>query len=114
MARFAIVWPAPKLRLDVGGVLAPLGKALSHPAETGLVAVRFTTTADTPVAGTPPWPATWTVSDFPEPSAPMPVRVSRSLEEAVGRKVPAVPVVVPSAATQPATSRMTSVEPAAL
>ena len=44
----------------------------------------------------------------------MPLRVSRIRVEGVGRKIPAVPVVVPSAATQPATSRMTSVAPAAL
>src|SRR5712691_4284672 len=114
MARLATVWPAAKLRFEVGGELVPVGKALSQPADASLVAVRFMTTADTPVAETPPWPPTWKLSDCPGPSAPMPLRVSRILADAAGRKIPTVPVVVPVAATQPATSRMTSVEPAAL
>src|SRR5260370_29110066 len=99
---------------EVGGVLVPLGKALSHPAKASLVAVRFITAAETPVAGMPPWPATWKLSDCAPPSVLKVPRVSRILVEGVGRKIPAVPVVVPSAATQPDTSRMTSVAPAAL
>ncbi len=85
MARLATVWPAAKLTFEVGGVLTPLGKALNQPAAASLVAVRFITTAETPVAGTPPWPATCRLSDCPGPSAPIPVRVSRILAEAVGR-----------------------------
>src|SRR6202045_91158 len=114
MARLAMVWPAAKLMLEVGGVVTPVGKALSQPADAVLVAVRFTTTAETPVAGTPPCPATCRRSDCPGPSVLKLPRVSRIRVDGVGRKIPAVPVVVPSAATHPDTSRMTSAAPAAL
>src|SRR5260370_41550075 len=90
---------------EVGGVLVPLGKALSHPAKASLVAVRFITAAETPVAGMPPWPATWKLSDCAPPSVLKVPRVSRILVEGVGRKIPAVPGVGASAGAPPGPAR---------
>src|SRR5439155_4791107 len=58
MTRFAIVWFGLKLTFEVLAKLVPLGRTESQPAAFGAVAVRLRTTPVTPVAGTPPWPAT--------------------------------------------------------
>src|ERR1019366_3348319 len=80
MARLETVWPATKFRLDTGGSTLPSAKADTPPGEAGWVTVRFTTTADTPVAGTPPRPATCSTSSAPCPTgaaaAPRPDLVS--------------------------------------
>src|ERR1035437_9057910 len=80
MARLGTVWPATKFRLDTGGSTLPSAKADTQPGAAGWVTVRFTTTADTPVAGPPARPATCSTSSAPgrtgAAGAPLPVRVS--------------------------------------
>src|SRR6476620_53738 len=79
-ARFGSVCPARKLTLDVDADGAPFAYAVSQPASSGVVTVRFTTTADTPWLGTPPTPVTCTATDADGPTrargAPVPLRVS--------------------------------------
>src|SRR5260370_42127078 len=97
---------------EVGGALVPLGKALSHPAEASLVAVRFITAAETPAAGMPPCPATWKLSDPAGPRVLKVPRVSRILVEGVGRKIPAVPVLGAPGGTRPPPARAARPRPA--
>ncbi len=58
----------------------PLGKTDTKLASVGFVAVTFSTTALIPVAGTPPMPATDSVTTLPPVTGPwrtpVPVRVS--------------------------------------
>ena len=56
--RFGMFCPAWKFRFDVCCLVVPEGHTVMNPAAFGLTAVTFTTTADTPLAGTPPWPVT--------------------------------------------------------
>src|SRR6476659_3764485 len=58
--RFGTVWPGVKFRFEANGNAVPEAKAVMKPAVVDRVVVTFMTTADTPVEGTPPWPATWT------------------------------------------------------
>ena len=46
--------PAWKFRFDVCCWAVPEGHTVMYPAAVGATAVTFTTTADTPLAGTPP------------------------------------------------------------
>src|ERR1035437_7818548 len=100
MARLETVWPATKFRLDTGGSTLPSAKADTQPGAAGWVTVRFTTTADTPAAGTPPRPETCSTSPPPCPTgaaeAPMPVRVSSTR---AGDTVTNAPGVVGAPAT---------------
>src|SRR5450759_2393178 len=56
ITRFAIVQPFAQLTLEAVGRVVPPGYRVRKPAVAVLVAVTFRTTADTPVAGTPPAP----------------------------------------------------------
>ena len=67
-ARFGSVCPARKSTLDVDADGAPFAYAVSQPASSGVVTVRFTTTADTPWLGTPPTPVTCTATDADGPT----------------------------------------------
>ncbi len=79
--RLDTVWPARKLRFDAVGRVVPDGKAVRYPPVLGWVTVTLTTTADTPVAGTPPMPVTPAAMVAPGPTGdtnpPVPLRVSR-------------------------------------
>src|SRR5450631_1053080 len=106
MARLATVWPLTKFRLDTGGSTLPSAEADTHPGAAGWVTVRFTTTADTPVDGTPPRPATCSTRSAPDPTgAPallLPVRVSSTragdtVTSAPGARITQVKVVLPVA-----------------
>ena len=59
--RFGTVCPATKFRFETFGRLAPVGYTVTKLEVVGLVMVTLSTTADTPVIGTPlapPVPAT--------------------------------------------------------
>src|SRR5437867_4506572 len=76
--RLAIVWSAVKLRFEVegngievrGSALGD-GKTVRKLTLVGSVTVTFNTTAETPDAGTPPTPATSTVSIPSGPTFPI-------------------------------------------
>jgi hypothetical protein len=53
-----MVWPATKFRLDAVGPVVPSRYTVTYPGLVGAVTVTFSTTAETPVAGTPPRVAT--------------------------------------------------------
>ncbi len=48
-----------KFRFDARGRASPAGHTVRYPPAMGSVTVTLRTTADTPVAGTPPRPVTW-------------------------------------------------------
>src|SRR5215468_6139587 len=79
--KFAPVQRAAKLMLDAVGRVVPVGNAVRKLFAVGAVTVRFNTTDETPVAGTPPRPVTCSRRTRPAPraalGAPLPVRVSR-------------------------------------
>src|SRR5664279_1198592 len=80
--RFGTVWPATKFRLEVAGRAVPSAYTVTYPGLAGPVTVTFTTTADTPAAGTPPRPVTCRCSvpcaATAAFGAPTPVRVSNN------------------------------------
>src|SRR5438270_4798433 len=82
-----MVCPGPKLRLEATGLAVPVGKTVRYDPAVGSVAVMLTTTADTPVLGTPPWPAAWTSQVAPGPSGLI-VRVSMMRAGGSGVNVP--------------------------
>src|SRR5882672_2465585 len=65
ITRFGIVSLALKFRVEAFGSATPDGNTVRNPAELGLVAVTFRTTAATPVDGTPPRPVTCRSSVWP-------------------------------------------------
>src|SRR5579864_2435974 len=81
--RLLMVWPVTQLRLDVAGRVCPPGYTIKTPPAAVFVTAILATTADTPAAGTPPTPVTWTVSvppaasGDPEHAVPLPARVSQ-------------------------------------
>src|SRR5450631_4316471 len=85
IARFDRVWPAPKVIVDVGGSGDPVGYSVTNPDEVGAVIVVLTTTAETPVAGTPPSPVTCKPLTSPGPRAPGPGVLPESRIRAGGR-----------------------------
>ena len=80
MAKLARVAPAwSTLTFDT--VAAPSGETVRNPAPPVSVNVRFTATAVTPEAGTPPRPVTCTTlvsraASLPGPARPVPSRLS--------------------------------------
>src|SRR6267378_7646266 len=68
ITRFGIVSLALKFKVEAFGVVTPVGNTVRKPAELGLVAVTFKTTAATPVDGTPPRPVTCRSSVWPAAS----------------------------------------------
>src|SRR5450755_1684810 len=79
MTRFGMLCPAWKFRFEVTCRGVPDGHTGMYPGEVGAATVAFTTTADTPVAGTPPCPVTCNETDpnaGTGPDAPCLVRVS--------------------------------------
>src|ERR1035437_1846905 len=60
---FGIVAPPPdQFRFDAVGRATPVGKTVKNPPDVVSVTVTFSTTADTPDAGTPPTPVTCTAT----------------------------------------------------
>src|SRR5205085_2643057 len=77
-----IVWPAAIVfRFEAVGRDSPAGHTVTKPGFVACVAVTFSTTAIAPVAGTPPWPATWRsivpLAGTLPAVTPMELRVSR-------------------------------------
>src|SRR5258708_12328040 len=74
--------PAVKLRFDATGRLIPSGNTVTSPDDVGLTAVTFSTTAVTPVDGTPSFPVTCRLTVLFGPTGPVtppvPYRVSIS------------------------------------
>ena len=70
--RLGVVCPARKLRFEVVGRVVPVGNTVRYDAAVGLVAVTLTTTASTPVAGTPPRPTTVRSNTLPGLKSPVP------------------------------------------
>src|SRR5260370_36617275 len=66
--RFGTVCPGVQLRLDAKGRVLPVGNTVNTPFAVWSTAVTFRTTALTPVVGTPPIPATVTLSVVPAAS----------------------------------------------
>src|SRR5260370_28981532 len=62
MTRFATACPPREFRFDASGTPVPAGKTVRYPAGVGEVTVTLRTTAEAPVAGTPPRPVTCSVS----------------------------------------------------
>ena len=100
------VWFRVKFRLDTAGIEVRSAHTATHPVAVGWVTVTLTTTADTPVAGTPPRPVICTATSAPAATgaaaAPSPVRVSRTRLGATVTNVPSawvtqVKVVLPPA-----------------
>jgi len=91
--RLGTVAPAVKLRLEASGRALPPGYTVKNPLAVALVAVALSTTAlgglGAFMAGTPPTPATCTLSVPMGPSlaggAPRPARVSRMRAGVMGR-----------------------------
>src|SRR5712692_7113699 len=112
ITRLGTVWPGPKLRLEARGRATPLGCTVKKLVAVGPVTVRLSTTPTTPVAGTPPWPVTCSETVASGPSGPAPARVSSSRAGGSGWYMPLPSVADSGVVTQPATSKMASVEPA--
>src|SRR5215472_196681 len=77
--RLATVRPGLRLRLDAFG-RGPSPHTVTNPVDVGDVAVRFSTTADTPAGSTQAFPSTPRCSGWlpaTGPGAPSPRRVSR-------------------------------------
>src|SRR5947209_17847367 len=107
--RFGMSVTGGTLRFDTVGRGA-CGKTVRNVPLVARVAVTLMTTAVTPLAGTPPWPATVTVFDWNCPSG-NPVLVSRVRTGAC--EVNPLALVEPSS-KYPVTSKMTLVLPWAL
>src|SRR5262245_22834810 len=88
--KLVTVLPCGNVAFHVFGRVAPAGYAVRNPACAGLIAVRFTATADTPAEGTPARPATRTVREgsggntYDGPKD----RVSKSLAAGTAVKLP--------------------------
>src|SRR5664279_3996420 len=67
--RFGMVCPAVKFRFEARGRGEPEAYPVMNPPAVGAVTVTFSTTADTPVAGTPPCPVTLTATVAPARTA---------------------------------------------
>src|ERR1035437_7826540 len=95
MTRLGTTWSFTKFRLDAVGRVVPSPYTLTYPELVGSVAVTFNTTADTPVSGTPPWPATCSTTVPPGATAPVgapnPVRVSNNRN---GARDPSAPATI--------------------
>src|SRR5437763_1674129 len=72
--------PPEKLTWETVGLALPAGHAVSDPPDPGVTADRFSSTAATFAAGTPPRPSTGNATQAPAATAPcavpMPRRVS--------------------------------------
>ena len=77
----------------------------------GSVTVRLSTTPATPLAGTPPWPVTWSETVASGPRGPPVARLSSSRAGGSGSYMPLPSVADSGVVTQPATSKTASVEP---
>src|SRR5664279_4415803 len=107
--RFGTVCPAVKFRFEARGRGEPEAYPVMNPPAVGAVTVTFSTTADTPVAGTPPCPVTLTATVAPARTAaagaPVPDRVSSTRSGATDPNppgatgAPATGVFVTAAAT---------------
>ena len=83
-----------KFRFDAVGKAVPSPYTVTYPALVGAVTVTFSTTAETPVAGTPPRPATCRctvpLAGTATAAAPTPMRVSNNRAGANEPNAPAV------------------------
>src|ERR1700721_105708 len=77
--RLATTSCASGLRFEVPDAGAPSGKTSRNVAFEGATAVTLTTTAVTPLAGTPPNPPMVTARVSPDPIGPLPAPVSHWL-----------------------------------
>src|SRR2546425_845426 len=79
--RLGMVTPPFQLRFEARGLGWPVGHTVRKDPAVVSVTVTLSTTADTPLAGTPPTPVTVKSSEPPGPSGwlnpPVPLRVSR-------------------------------------
>src|SRR5260370_1232685 len=66
--RLGMVSPAAQFRFDAVGLGWPVGHPVRKDGALVSVAVTLSTTADTPLAGTPPAPVTVRSSDWPGPN----------------------------------------------
>ena len=107
---FDTAWPGEKFRLDAFGRACPFGHTVRKPTADELMAVTFSATEPTPVAGTPPRPAIVRLKSVPPtsfgapenaPSTVLPPRVS-------SRRAGVRPLNVPLLGNQPRTSTSTS------
>src|SRR5665647_1889448 len=90
---FGIVVPAlDQFRFDAVGRATPVGETVKTPPDVVSVTVTFSTTAETPDAGTPPTPVTCTDRDSLAPSLPPLERVSRILDGDSATNEPGAPV----------------------
>ena len=71
-ARLAAVSPVTRLRLDAVGAVSPEGNTVRYVGAVGPAPVTFSTTAATPVSGTPPRPSTVTAALVPAVTLPAP------------------------------------------
>src|SRR6202521_799759 len=79
--RLGIACPGTRLRLEASGLRVAAGKTVTKLDAVASAAVTLSTTAETPVSGTPPRPLTCSVIAWPAPTGavypPLPFRVSR-------------------------------------
>src|SRR2546428_1252290 len=115
VTRLGTVSPTTKFKLDARGRLVPEGYTVRYPPDVGSVTVVLIITAFTPVAGTPPTPATCTLIVPPGPILPgrLPVDVRVSRIRAGDSDLNRVPSV-DNPPNQPATSMTTCVVPCLL
>src|SRR5664279_1245574 len=121
--RFGTVCPAVKFRFEASGRGEPEAYPVMTPPALGALTVTFSTTADTPVAGTAPCPVTLTATVAPgrtaAAGAPVPDRVSSTRSGATDPNPPAATggpatgVFVTAAATGPAATGAMTAPPTA-
>src|SRR5665647_1342218 len=88
MTAFGIVAPMGQFRFDTVGRVVPVGDTVRKPVLVVSVTVTFRTTAETPVAGTPPTPVTFNDLDWVDPMGEPVVRVSSRRDGGTDRKPP--------------------------
>src|SRR5674476_235894 len=95
MTRLGTVWALTKFRFEAVGRAVPSAYTVTYPGPAGSVTVTFNTTAETPLAGTPPRPVTCRCTTpragTATGAAPTPVRVSNNRD---GSKDPNAPGTV--------------------
>ena len=88
IARLGVSVPGSVFTFDASGRVAPVGHAVTNASASAWVLVMLSTTAPTPVSGTPPRPVTSSVIVCAGPSrpsgAPLPSRVSSTREGVSG------------------------------
>src|SRR5690242_1665361 len=92
-ARLVLDCPPVKLTMVALAAGEPSAQLDRYPALVGVTALTATTTAETPLEGTPLRPVICTAIDLPAPTsalgAPLPVRLSNTRAGATGTYAPA-------------------------